>query len=145
METPHTRDALAVALKKLRTKDQFEDEIRRFLSDFDAKTIEVVIGFLKERRIIDDSKTITNLIERQSGKRLVGKEKLRADLLQRGAPEEMVDAVLGEQVASESQRALELLAAKFTPMDPRARVARFLYSRGFSEEDIEGALDCFFR
>ena len=40
----------------------------------------------------------------------------------------------------------DALAAKFSPEDnSRAKAARFLYGRGFSEDAIEGALDRFFQ
>src|SRR5471030_73987 len=79
--------ALELALRKLKQKDRYEAEVRGFLGEFDSNTVECVIRFLKDRRIIDDSKTTQNLIERQSGTRAVGLEKLRAELLERGAPE----------------------------------------------------------
>jgi len=140
------RKALDLALRKLKTKDRFESEVRLFLADFPTQTTDRVIRFLKDRRIIDDTKTTLNLVERYSGKRSIGTEKLRAELLERGAPEETIDAVLGELFDEERQRMLEALTAKFTPADgSRAKAARFLFSRGFPEEEIESVLDRFFQ
>ncbi len=145
MSEPSDYDsALAIALKKLRLKDRYEAEVRAFLNEFAPETVECVIRFLKDRRIIDDSKTTQTLIERNSGKRSVGIEKLRAELLERGAPEETIDAILGSDLSSESQRMLDALSARFSPDVSRAKAARFLYSRGFPEESIEGVLDRFF-
>ena len=140
------RQALDLALRKLKTKDRFESEIRLFLAEFPTESTDRVIRFLKDRRIIDDTKTTLNLIERYSGKRAVGSEKLRAELIERGAPEETVDAALGELLNEDRQRMYEALTAKFSPGDnSRAKAARFLFSRGFPEDEIEGALDRFFQ
>jgi len=140
------REALDLALRKLKSKDRFEAEVRLFLSEYPASVQERVIRFLKDRRIIDDTKTTLNLIERYSGKRSVGLEKLRAELQQRGAPEETIDAALNSSSGDERNKMLEALAAKFSPADGiRAKAARFLFSRGFPEEEIEGALDRFFQ
>ena len=136
---------MELAVRKLKTKDRYEAEVRSFLSEFDEDTVERVIRFLIDRRIIDDTKTTQNLTERNTGKRLVSLEKLRAELLERGAPEETLDAVIGQDFENKCSGMLDLLARKFSPTDSRAKAARFLYSRGFSEEEIESVLDRFFK
>ncbi len=137
--------ALETALRKLKAKDRFEAEVRTFLAEFPADEVERVIQCLKGRRIIDDSKTTLNLIERYSGKRSIGLERLKAELLERGAPEEIVNAAIGGISSDERQKMLEALSAKLSPTDSRAKAARFLFSRGFPEEEIEGVLDHFFQ
>ena len=77
------RAALDVALKKIKTKDGFEAEVRLFLAEFPTTVSDRAISFLKDRRIIDDTKTTSSLIERYSGKRAIGLEKLRAELQER--------------------------------------------------------------
>ncbi len=144
MLDPQYQEALKLALKKIGTKDRFESEVHAFLADFPSDTSERVIEFLKERRIINDTRTIQNLLERYSGKRSIGIEKLRAELLERGAPEETIEAVLIQHAHGESQRLSDVLSAKFKPSDSRAKAGRFLFSRGFSEDAIESALDRFF-
>lgn len=138
------QNALELALRKLRSRDRFEKEVRVFLSEFTPDTVDRVIEFLKDRRIIDDTKTTQTLIERHTGKRLVGIERLRAELMERGAPEETIDAVLGASNSDERLKMLEALSAKFTPADSRVKAARFLFSRGFPDEEIESVLDRFF-
>ena len=135
-----------MALKKLRAKDRFESEIRGFLEDFPAEIIESVIQILKERRIIEDTRTTINLVERNSGKRSIGQEKLCAELLERGAPEETIHTALRSSSANEGENILDVLSAKFLPERfERAKAARYLFSRGFKEDDIESALDRFFQ
>jgi SOS response regulatory protein OraA/RecX len=140
------QSALATALKKLSAADKFEAEIRASLAEHSQANVDCVIDTLKQRRILDDRKTTQNLIERRSGRRAVGDEKLRAELIARGAPEEIVDECLANLGgADEAQRMRDALAAKFKPTDDRVKGARFLLSRGFAEDGIEGALDDFFR
>jgi len=64
--------------------------------------------------------------------------------MERGAPEETIDAVLGASNSDERLKMLEALSAKFTPADSRVKAARFLFSRGFPDEEIESVLDRFF-
>ncbi len=140
------RQALEQALRKLKTKDRFEAEIRGSLAEFPAPVVDRVIAFLKGRRIIDDSKSIVNLVERHSGKRAISLERLRAELIERGAPEETIGAALADIGGDERRRMLEALAGKFSPAGgSRAKAARFLWSRGFAEDDIEVVLDRFFQ
>ncbi len=137
--------ALGISLKKLRSQARFESEIRQFLEEFPEEVTECVIQFLRERRILDDSKTTQSLIERYSGRRSVGSERIRAELTKRGAPEEMIDAALAGANAGEGEGMLQALEAKFGRTLPdRAKAARFLYARGFPEDEIESALDQFF-
>jgi SOS response regulatory protein OraA/RecX len=81
-----------------------------------------------------------------TGKRAAGIEKLRAELERRGAPENIVEECLAElSPDDQKQGMLDALSAKFKPTDDRARAGRFLLSRGFAEDEIESALDDFFR
>lgn len=138
--------ALGTALRKLKARDRFESEVREFLAVFPAHVVDRAITFLKERRIIDDTKSTINLVERYSGKRSIGIEKLRFELNQRGAPEETINKVLSGLLEGESVRIDDALRARFSPEEnARTKAARFLYARGFSEEAIESALDRFFQ
>src|SRR5579872_4568583 len=114
MDDPY-RDAMGIALRKLKSKDLFEAEVRRFLAEFAPEVVDRVIRFLKDRRIIDDTKTTQNLIERNTGKRSIGSEKIRAKLVERGAPEETVDAILGDRAGNEAAAMFEALSAKIKP------------------------------
>lgn len=133
--------ALQESVKYLAGRDRFEAELRAHLTSKQMiEEADAVIEHLRRRRIIDDGKLIQNLVERNAGKRAVGKEKLRAELLRRGAPEVEVDMALAE--TSEPEETLDrLLAEKLRPGDSRAKAGRFLVSRGFEEEQIESALD----
>lgn len=141
-------NALETALKALHASDRFTAEIRHSLEakGYEAKDIEATLEHLIRRKLVDDRRTTLNLIERKSGRRAVGIEKLRAELLSRGAPEEIVDECLaGLPQDRQRQAMLEALSSKFEPDGNRVKGARFLISRGFDEDEIEGALDEFFQ
>ena len=112
---------------------------------FKQETVEKVLATLREKRLVDDSKTIDRLVAQRTGKRAAGIEKIRHELLAKGGPEELVEQRLAE-VSPESQREgmLALLNAKCKPTEGRAKGARFLLSRGFDEDAIAGVLDEFF-
>lgn len=140
--------ALEAALKALHTSDRFESEIRSLLDrkGFEAKDIQAVVEHLIRRKLIDDTRTTLNLIERKTGRRAVGIEKLRAELLSRGAPEEIVTECLAALPREDQRQAmLDALSSKYKPTDSRAKGARFLIGRGFGEDEIENALDDFFQ
>jgi SOS response regulatory protein OraA/RecX len=76
----------------------------------------------------------------------MGTERIRIELLQRGAPEETVDEAMRQMAETQRDRMLTVLSAKFESDDSyRLKAARFLFSRGFPEEDIEATLDLFFQ
>ncbi|HWA82711.1 MAG TPA: RecX family transcriptional regulator [Fimbriimonadaceae bacterium] len=136
--------ALLDAFRFLKTRDRMESEVRAHLCGHahDAKAIESVVKFLMERKLINDDKTTQSLIERNSGKRAVGIERLKAELERLGAPEESIERYLAEG-PNEGELALEALRAKYKTKTSRAKAGRFLYGRGFSEEAVESALDAF--
>jgi len=139
---------LASALRMLKASDKFESEIRTRLArqGFESGPIESVIEHLIRRKLIDDRRSIANLIASKSGRRAVGIEKLRAEMLARGAPEGIVEERLSEvSPDGQYQAMLAALSAKFEPHGDRVRGARFLLSRGFPEDQIEAALDAFFQ
>lgn len=139
--------ALKRALERLSRSDVFESELRGSLTrnGFQAETVEKVLAALTSRRLLNDSKTINSLIAQRSGKRAAGIEKMRSELIAKGAPEELLEQRLAE-VTSESQAEgmRELLRAKCKPGDVRAKGARLLLSRGFDEDVIGEVLNEFF-
>ena len=136
---------LSAAAKFLAHRDRLESEVRRHLVEkgFDASNVESVVQFLIERKLINDNKTTQSLIESRSGKRSVGIEKLRAELERLGAPEDVIESNLAAMSQSEPERALAALTPKYKLGADRGKAGRFLFSRGFSEEAIETALDAF--
>jgi SOS response regulatory protein OraA/RecX len=134
-------------LERLRRSDALEAEIRASLerNGFESAIVERVVAYLRERRLINDIKTIDNLVVTKTGKRAAGIEKLRSELVRRGAPEELIEERLAQVSAdSQAEGMRSVLAARFKQTDSRAKGARLLLSRGFSEDEIGSALDEFF-
>ncbi len=135
--------ALKIALAALRQRDMLAAELKVKLENrgVEPAIIESVLSYLKQRRFLDDSRTIDQTIARASGKRAVGKNKLQADLNRRGAPEEIVEAQLAAILPeTERQQALELLRLKLKPSDSRGKAGRLLLARGFDEDLVESVL-----
>jgi regulatory protein len=138
---------LKKALDLLRMRDRFTSEVRQVLkgSGCPPEDVEHVLSWLQEKNILDDRRTINNTIERRTGKRSIGRDKLRAELLSKGAPEELVEeALVRMSDDGEADAAYEALQARPGSGLSRPKAARFLYSRGFSEDTVEQTLDRFF-
>jgi regulatory protein len=134
-------------LERLRRSDALTEELKASLerTGFEPGTVQRVLAHLSHRQLLNDQKTIDNLVEARTGKRAAGMEKLRSELRRKGAPEELVEQRLAS-VSAEAEREamLALLRSRFESSDSRARAARFLAGRGFAEDQVEGALDEFF-
>jgi SOS response regulatory protein OraA/RecX len=138
--------AMEVALKRLAASDRFESEVRTALSMFPPEIVDRVVTHLKERRMLDDSRTTEQLLLQNQGRRAVGAERLRAKLERRGAPDSVVERAAAEATEGDGERARLLIASKYPDRTSkeRNRAARLLYSRGFGEEAIEAALSATF-
>jgi SOS response regulatory protein OraA/RecX len=135
--------ALAVALRRLETSDRFESEVRRALSRYDEPVVERVLSYLRERRFLDERRTVENAVVFNEGRRAVGAEKIRATLERRGAPEDLLQEAVSQTAQGDAARADALLAARYPEpkREDRVKAGRFLYGRGFGEETIESALE----
>lgn len=138
--------ALADALRRLKTAERTEAELRKALmGKYEADEIDAAIAWLWARKLLSEERAVEATVRpRSSGKRSEGDQKLRERLERRGASPEAVEAALAN-VSSEADRMHDALAAKFRPEEgQRAKAGRFLLSRGFEEEAVASALDRFF-
>ena len=133
-------EAYALALKKLKSCDRFERELRPFLGDADPEIIDQVMARLRSQGILNERSMVDSVIGASYGRSSVGREKMSSWLLERGAPPEAVQAALAE-LPEEVSRAIDLLQTR--PAGPRGKLGRFLMSRGFDEETVESALNQF--
>ena len=151
-QAPEFDRALAMALRRLRSGERFEAEINLTLegAGFPEFIRDQVLAHLSVHGLVSDRRAIETHLVKRSGKRVVGTHRLRIELLRRGAPEALVDAALArpkqvraessEDMPSELDKAVELLANRFGPDFDPGRAGRFLYVRGFDEETVEQAL-----
>jgi SOS response regulatory protein OraA/RecX len=147
-EDPRLRDPrfsrpLKSALAFLARRDRFIAEVQEYLigAGYDEPATESVVQFLVEQKLINEITTVESHIARNSGKRAVGIERLRTELRELGAPQDIVDAILTTHGQSEIERATEALRAHYRSGSDQARAGRFLYSRGFDESVIDAVLD----
>lgn len=134
---------MALALQRLERSDAFESEIRTLLGlkgiGDEAQTS--VVNHLRAKGVLNDRRT-AEALARQMNSKSKGVERLRQQLLKRGAPDEIIESCLASET-TEGQRAqaLSLLVKRAASVKTRAKAGRLLHSRGFPEELIEGLLD----
>ncbi|MCX7800545.1 MAG: RecX family transcriptional regulator [Fimbriimonadales bacterium] len=131
-------------MRRLAARDRFAPELRAWLvgKGVSEQVADAVLDHLRRRRFVDDDRAAEGVVRAASGKRAKGRERLRADLLRRGADADTADRALGGRTDEEElQTALGCLEARrFGPGD-RAKAARFLAGRGFEEETIRRAIE----
>lgn len=126
------------AMRALGRREYLPAELRSRLlaSGFDEAIADGVIQTLIDQRLLSESRAIEAIVESKSGRRAVGREALREDLRARGVEEEKLEVA---DRTDEEERAL--MFEVILRFNDRARAARLLARRGFSEELIGSVLD----
>ena len=144
-ETPE-HDLTVKALRFLAAREHSVQELRRKLGrgrtrgGADDATIETVLETLQRDGYLSDSRFAEAFVRSRTG-RGQGPAKIRAGLIERGVPRELVDGVLDVEVNVWRELAKDAHARRFgaaPPADRRdwARRARFLSTRGFPSEVV---------
>lgn len=141
---PQHADLRARALVLLARREHSRAELTRKLER---------AGFVREdiAALLDEFETKNWLSDRRFAESYVADHRARAgsikltyDLRQRGVPDDVIEAVLGENRDSELDRAREVWKKKFKSApaddDEKAKQIRFLQSRGFTLETIRKAM-----
>ena len=132
------------ALRHLARRDHSRAELARKLSAHgDADEIEAVIERMGELGLQSDTRYAEAFVRGKAGR--FGASRLRSELARRGIDRDLInEAIAGECVESEGDRARAVLRGRFTepPADARewARQARFLQTRGFAPDLIRKLL-----
>ena len=132
------------ALRHLARRDHSRAELTRKLAAHgDADEIDAVIERMGELGLQSDTRYAEAFVRGKAGR--FGASRLRSELARRGVDRDLIDeAIAGECVESEADRARAVLRGRFTepPADARewARQARFLQTRGFAPELIRKLL-----
>lgn len=145
-EDPRVREAVGIAMKSLARRPRLSAEIAWTLRTrgFSEEEARCAVDWLEAQRLLNDEGALHEHLAARSGKRSVGSQRLRNELERRGATEAQIAALVtrtDEEEASAMQLALE---GRRWQQSERAKAGRFLASRGFDSEVIEGALDRFF-
>ncbi|WP_410016318.1 regulatory protein RecX [Sodalis sp. C49] len=149
------------ALRLLTLRDHSEAELRRKLATqpaarqrFKARAvvkaadaleiteddIQEVIDYCLQNDWLDDARFALRYVNSRS-KRGYGEQKIRMELLQKGIDREIIDNAFTEAQIDRSAQAQDVAWKKFgQPLPPdreaRAKVQRYLLSRGFSYDEI---------
>ena len=131
------------ALKRLARREHSRFELEEKLSALGtAEDIAAVLDTLEQTGLLSDQRTAETYLSSHAAR--FGAMKLRHVLRAKGISDEIIAACLSTDSAGEEQRALELWRRKFraAPNDARewAKQARFLQSRGFSNDAIRRVL-----
>ena len=132
------------ALRHLARRDHSRAELARKLAAHgDADEIDAVIERMGELGLQSDTRYAEAFVRGKAGR--FGASRLRSELARRGIDRDLInEAIAGECVESEADRARAVLRGRFTepPADARewARQARFLQTRGFAPDLIRKLL-----
>ncbi|MFQ3588283.1 MAG: RecX family transcriptional regulator [Fimbriimonadaceae bacterium] len=141
---PGLEKPVAQALRLLRASDKFSAEVRDALlgRGHSEDVVADVLSFLNERRILDDTQTCEHAVSRMAERLGRGKERIRAELMARGAPEEIVEQALARLTDEVESRAMQrILHRSLRGSGDRQKAWRLLASRGYDAESIAAAVD----
>jgi regulatory protein len=107
-------------------------------------SVERVVNKLSDKKLLSDERFASSFVAHH-GRRGQGPVRIRAELRQQGASDEVIDAALDGSGIDWAAMAAEVRARKFGAAPPkglpeRAKQARFLQYRGFSADQIRAAL-----
>jgi len=142
---PHPNaSCLRAALERLRSGERSRAELRGWLRDkgFGEPEVESVLSHLVERGLQSDTRLAESIAAHYSGRNSIGRDLLRNKLTTRKIANEVIEELLsGRDVEAEKRALLQAVERRAARADPPEKTARFLASRGFDEEVIEGYLE----
>lgn len=130
----------------LKARDRTEQEIRRKLREgfYPEAAIDYAVEFLKEYRFVDDENYGRNYIRVYGSRK--SRKQIEFELREKGLDREDIGRLLEEQPVDEREQILKHLRKKgyekgVTPPKERARIAASLARKGFSFDEIYGAME----
>ncbi len=137
------------ALNVVGFKDRTEKEIREKLTQkgYDENTIEEEILFLKNYGFIDDSRYAERFTHDAINIKKWGRARIKTELLRKGIEREIVENTIedafseidDERLISEMQKRFK--NSDFSNIKERTRIFNFYMRRGFSPDEIKGAMN----
>lgn len=129
----------------LARREHSELELARKLTTrgYTADTVAATLAGLVEDRLLSNARFAEAFVHSRI-QRGSGPQKIRAELRERGIPDELIDASLEAHADSWRDLAREVREKRFGLAQPRdfrerSRQMRFLQQRGFSSEQISSA------
>ena len=136
-------------LKLITIKDRTEKELRDKLKEknFDENTIEEEIEFLSNYGYINDKRYAEHFTSDAINLKKWGKSRIRTELLRKGVDRDVTDEAIEEAFGDVDDDRLytemekRFKNADFSNMKERTRIFNFYLRRGFSPEEIKGAMN----
>ncbi len=137
------------ALKLITIKDRTEKELRDKLREknFNENTIEEEIEFLSHYGYINDKRYAEHFTHDGINIKKWGKSRIRTELLRRGVDRDVIDNVIEDAFMDVEDDRLQVemekrfVGADLSNMKERTRIFNFYMRRGFSAEEIKGAMN----
>lgn len=136
-------------LKLITVKDRTQKEIRTKLKEknFDENIIEEEIEFLLNYGYINDKRYAEHFTGDAINIKKWGKSRIRMELLRKGIDRDIIDNAIEKafEEADDERLFMEMekrfSGADFSNMKERTRIFNFYLRRGFSPEEIKGAMN----
>ena len=137
------------ALYLIEFRDRTEKELREKLvgKGYDEEQIEDTVEFLKNYGYIDDKRYASHFIHDAINLKKWGKIRIRSELLRKGIDREIVDFAIEDAFSEiEDDRVLLQMQSRFKDADfsnmkERNRIFGFFMRRGFTPDEIKGAMN----
>jgi len=139
----------ALKLLSLRSHSRFELAGKMLKKGYRKELVEEVLDYLNQKQLIDDEAFAKELISSRSKRKPVGKRKMQFDLIRKGVPENIAEALLKEYDGAElCYRAGVRKAAALKGRDESERKKKlevFLRNRGFEWPAIKETISRLFQ
>ncbi len=137
------------ALRLIEFRDRTEKELCEKLKEkgYEEAQIEDTLEFLKSYGYIDDKRYASHFIHDAINLKKWGKIRIRTELLRKGIDHEAVEFAIEDAFAEiEDDRVLSIMKKRFKDSDfsnikERTRIFNFFMRRGFTSEEIKGAMN----
>ncbi len=134
------------AVRWLAAHDRSEQELRLRLGalEITPAVIDQTIGRLRALRYLDETR-FAHVTAEQAARRGRGSDYVRAQLVAKGVPEQLIDAAIGTAFADEAALARQVLSGRYQApaahRGARGKAARFLLQRGFPEAVVAAVVE----
>ena len=142
-------DRRSYAFKLIEFRDRTQKELYIKLKEkgYDENTIEDELEFLKEYGYINDLRFAERFTSDAINLKKWGKIRIRAELIKKGVPRDIVENVLEDALSeADDERLFLQMQSRFKNSDlsnikERTRIFNYYMRRGFSPDEIKGAIN----
>ncbi len=142
----NTREyALKLISIKDRTRKELTDKLKE--KNIEENEIEDTLEFLSEYGYINDSRYAERFTHDAINIKKWGKSRIRTELLRRGIDRDIAENIIEDSFSEVDDNRLlaemekRFKNADFSNMKERTRIFNFYFRRGFSPEEIKGAMN----